>query len=254
MLVKLKAYRWFIAGILAVLVGLGGAVQLGLISANFGGEAATCLYCTSVDPSANTVLPSVLVDAEGGAAGKGERVTGRLSSRGLVEKESLIDCGTRCTYKQSTSFDMLLTAYPATGQHIAGWNGDPTCGTSNTCAVRVDANKTVAPVFEWNYLKVTSTDSVRVRSSEGAWDYVTEFGRSYSVWRTYIDCGASVTTCLKVIDSGTTPTFHLRALYTGTVFDGWTGACTNTTGDCVVAIDGPKVVGVKVNPVPTPTP
>ena len=54
MLVRLKAYRWFIAGIVAVLLALGGAAQAGLISPDIGNQTAltiaTALTISNASP------------------------------------------------------------------------------------------------------------------------------------------------------------------------------------------------------------
>lgn len=51
MLVRLKAYRWLIAGILAVLIGLGSAMQTGLVSSDLGGMVSLSVVSSMPAPS-----------------------------------------------------------------------------------------------------------------------------------------------------------------------------------------------------------
>lgn len=64
-----------------------------------------------------------------------------------------------------------------------------------------------------------------------------------------INCGA---TCSASITSGTSVTLTANA-DSGSVFSGWSGACTNTTGTCTVAMDAAKSVSATFDPTPNLT-
>jgi uncharacterized repeat protein (TIGR02543 family) len=136
-----------------------------------------------------------------------------------------INCGTVCTANFSQATSVVLTAAAASGSSFVGWSGGACTGTG-TCTVTMDAIKNVTATFKTNVvptfaLTVTKSGSGSISSAPAG-----------------IDCGA---TCTSSFDQAKVVT--LTAIpAVGSSFTGWTGACTNTSGVCVVTMDAAKTV------------
>ncbi|PPK76059.1 putative repeat protein (TIGR02543 family)/RHS repeat-associated protein [Methylobacter tundripaludum] len=115
---------------------------------------------------------------------------------------------------------VTLTAAPATGSTFQGWTGACT-GTAATCTVTMDQTKSVSA----NFALMQMTLSV-AKTGTGTGGTITSL-------QTGIDCGA---TCSGIYDWGT-PVTLVATPATGSVFKGWTDACTGTAATCTVTLD-----------------
>jgi len=115
---------------------------------------------------------------------------------------------------------VTLTASPATGSTFEGWTGACT-GTTTTCTVTLDQSKSVGASFA----PMQMTLSV-AKTGTGTGGTITSL-------QTGIDCGA---TCSAIYDWSSHVTL-VATPATGSVFKGWTGACTSTAATCTVTMD-----------------
>lgn len=132
-----------------------------------------------------------------------------------------INCGSDCSETYDSGTVVTLTATPAAGSRLSGWSG--ACTGTGTCAVTMDAAKSVTATFIQTYsltISRTGSGSGTVTSSPAG-----------------IDCGAD---CSEVYDTGTTVTLT-AAPAAGSWFSGWSGACSGT-GSCAVTMDAVKSV------------
>jgi Divergent InlB B-repeat domain len=65
-----------------------------------------------------------------------------------------IDCGPTCVAAFPTGTVVTLTATPAAGSTLTGWNG-PICGGSGPCTITLDSDFTAFPVFDIAPAQVT---------------------------------------------------------------------------------------------------
>jgi hypothetical protein len=83
-------------------------------------------------------------------------VTKAGTGTGVVTSSPVgINCGTDCTEVYSAGTVVTLTAAPDSGSTFAGWSG--ACTGSGTCALTMDAAKSVSPLFQANGLTITAT-------------------------------------------------------------------------------------------------
>lgn len=134
-----------------------------------------------------------------------------------------INCGSDCVEIFDGGSSVILTATPETGSIFSGWSGACT-GTSDSCAVTMDAAKSVTATFAQlpdPMLTVASSGPGTVTSNpEG------------------IDCGLD---CTESYVPGTEVVLT-AASSTDATFSGWTGACTGASGSCTLAMNGDKNV------------
>jgi hypothetical protein len=145
----------------------------------------------------------------------------------VTSTPSGISCGTTCSATYTGGTTVTLTATAASGSAFAGWTGVSGCGTGATCAVTMSAARSATATF--NLVQVT-TYSLTVTKSGTGTGTVTGGG---------LNCG---TTCTGTYESGTTVTLTAAAA-AGSTFTGWSGACTNTTGSCIVSMTAARTVG-----------
>jgi uncharacterized repeat protein (TIGR02543 family) len=145
----------------------------------------------------------------------------------VVSTPAGIDCGPACNASFTIGTKVTLRAAGAApsatspGSTFTGWTGDCT-GTAG-CVVSMDAARSAVATFGANDTAVTV-------SAAG-----TSRGRIFSV-PAGIDCGS---TCSASFPRGSTLTIFADAAPGVEV--AWSGDCTGT-GDCVLTLDGPKLV------------
>ena len=133
-----------------------------------------------------------------------------------------INCGADCSEPYTSGAAVTLTATAAAGSIFTGWSG--ACTGTTTCTVTMDAAKSVIATFALQTFALTTsksgTGSGTVTSSPAG-----------------INCGAD---CSEPYTSGAAVTLTATAA-AGSIFTGWSGACTGTT-TCTVTMDAAKSV------------
>lgn len=132
-----------------------------------------------------------------------------------------IDCGTDCGEVYASGTSVTLTAVAQPGGVFIGWGG-ACAGAAPTCTVPMNAQKDVAASFAG-----TSTFAVDVVLSGTGTGTVTSTPGG-------INCGSD---CSERYQPATA--LQLHALPdAGSRFGGWSGACTQTTSDCAITVNG----------------
>jgi hypothetical protein len=133
-----------------------------------------------------------------------------------------INCGADCSESYSSGTSVTLTGTAATGSTFTGWSG--ACTGTGTCTVTMDAAKSVTASFALQTFTLTTN---KLGSGSGT---VTSSPVG-------INCGSD---CSEPFTSGTSVTLTATAA-AGSIFTGWSGACTGT-GSCMVTMDAAKSV------------
>jgi uncharacterized repeat protein (TIGR02543 family) len=143
-----------------------------------------------------------------------------------------INCGPTCIAMYAFNATVSLTATARLGYVFSGWSG--ACAGSTACSVTMTANKTVTasfttiPTFALTVMK-SGTGSGKVTSMPSG-----------------IDCGSD---CNQTYNNNAMVVLTaVPAL--GSTFDGWTGACTNTTGTCTVTMTQARSVTARFSTIP----
>ena len=132
-----------------------------------------------------------------------------------------IDCGLDCTQTFTATSVVTLTAAAAPGSNFAGWSG--ACIGSDDCALIMTETRQVTATFSLNPVE-TYTLTVGL-SGEGSGVVSSD--------PPGIDCGLD---CTQAFTAASVVTLTAVAA-PGSIFAGWSGACTGT-GNCVVNISG----------------
>ena len=135
-----------------------------------------------------------------------------------------IDCGGDCSESYTSGTVVMLTATATAGSVFSGWSGACT-GSSSTCSVTMDAARSVTATFDPQTFTLAVT-----KDGTGA--------GTVSSAPAGIDCGAD---CSESYISGTVVTLTATAT-TGSVFSGWSGACTGSSSTCSVTMDAARSV------------
>jgi hypothetical protein len=138
-----------------------------------------------------------------------------------------IACGSMCggTFPPGTS--VTLTASPNSGSIFGGWSG-ACSGMANTCTVSMDAAKSVVATFHLAH-------ALSVGKAGAGSGPVTSVPAG-------ISCGSS---CTALFASGSAVTLT-AAPNPGSVFAGWSGACSGMT-TCVVTMSAARSVTATFN-------
>jgi hypothetical protein len=134
-----------------------------------------------------------------------------------------ISCGATCTATYPDATVVTLTATPAAGSSFAGWSG--ACTGTGTCQVTMDASKLVNATFNQGVMH--SLAVVRAGNGTGT---VTSSPSG-------INCGS---TCNASFLQGTVVTLTATPA-SGSLFAGWSGACTGT-GSCQVTMNSGQTI------------
>ena len=141
-----------------------------------------------------------------------------------VDPTSGINCGSSfgCNEAYVAGTSVILVATPDPGSSFTGWGG--ACSGNGGCFVTMDADKTVSATFG------VPAHTLTVNRLGAGFGTVTSAP-------TGIDCGA---TCAGGFDDGVQVTLDQTAS-PGSVFVGWSGACSGS-GGCTVTMDASKSV------------
>ena len=135
-----------------------------------------------------------------------------------------IACGIDCDESYADGTLVTLTASPDTGSTFSGWSGACTNATG-VCSLTMTEAKSVIATFTLNQYPLTVTTS-----GSG--------GGSVSSDPAGIACPGD---CSQTYDYGTLVTLTASP-EAGSTFSGWSGACTNASGDCLVTMSDAKSV------------
>jgi sugar lactone lactonase YvrE len=148
-----------------------------------------------------------------------------------------ISCGATCSAPFAQGSSVTLTATPAAGSVFAGWSG--ACSGTGTCTVDMTSARTVTATFSAAPPPQQTLTVTRAGAGSGA---VTSSPAG-------ISCGA---TCSAAFAAGTSVTLT-AAPASGSVFAGWSGACSGT-GTCTVDMTSARSVTATFAPIPPPPP
>ncbi|MGA2782341.1 MAG: CFI-box-CTERM domain-containing protein [Smithella sp.] len=173
---------------------------------------------TSVTASFATTIYNLTVTKSGTGAGT---VTG---------SDGLINCGSTCSVNYVSGTSVTLTALATSGSVFSGWAGGGCSGTG-TCTVTMNAATSVTASFATTVYNLTVT-----KSGTGTGTITSS--------PSGISCGS---TCSASYSYGTSVTLTASAA-SGSVFSGWSGACSGT-GACTVTMNAATTVYAKFIPV-----
>ncbi|HYD40787.1 MAG TPA: glycoside hydrolase family 3 C-terminal domain-containing protein, partial [Anaeromyxobacter sp.] len=181
--------------------------------------SGACVVTMSADQSVTATFSTVVGDVMLSVTKSGN------GSGTVTSTPSGINCGPTCTAPYSTTAVVTLTATPAAGSTFSGWTGACT-GTTPTCVIPMTLNRTVDAAFT---VPVIENDLTVVKAGVGT-GTVTGTGG--------INCGTS---CSAPYAYGAVVTLTVAAS-SGSTFLGWSGACTGTSGTCIVTMNGSRSV------------
>ncbi len=128
-----------------------------------------------------------------------------------------INCGTTCSADFFNGSSITLTQTPAPGSQFTGWSG-ACSGTQSVCTVSMSAARSVTASFS---ILTYALTVVKSGSGSGV----------VSSSPSGINCGTS---CTASFNDGTTVVLTATP-QAGSLFDGWSGACTGK-GTCTVSM------------------
>ena len=146
-----------------------------------------------------------------------------LGSGSVTSAPAGISCGTSCSASFPSGSPVVLTATVTAGSVFTGWSGGGCTGTSPCTVSPVSATTitaTFAPATVALTLTVTGAGTGTVTSAPAG-----------------LSCGAS---CSASFTAGTSVALTATPA-AGTVFAGWSGACTGS-GPCTVVMDQARAV------------
>jgi Divergent InlB B-repeat domain len=147
-------------------------------------------------------------------------ITKAGTGTGTVTSSDGVSCGATCTATYVSGTIRTLTPTASTGSVFTGWSG--ACSGTGTCAVTIDLAKSVTANFDLLPPPSYALTVSKLGAGTG----------SVASIPSGILCG---TTCSATFVSGTSLTLTPTAS-AGSVFSGWSGACTGS-GSCAVSMD-----------------
>jgi hypothetical protein len=145
-----------------------------------------------------------------------------------------ITCNMTCTGIFPAGTTVTLTAAASPGSSFAGWSGG--CTGTGTCVVTSNVTATINVTATFDLIQATLTVQF---AGLGSGEISTE------------DLAFCQANCTFMVTPGTQIALFAFP-HTGSVFSGWSGACTGTQ-TCVVTMDTNKTVIVTFSPPPTLT-
>jgi len=154
-----------------------------------------------------------------------------------------IDCGTACDGTFTLDSSVTLTATPAVDNTFVGWGGDCS-GTTAITTITMSAAKSCIANFDVNPSIILYNLSVN-RVGGGS-------GRVISI-PNGIDCSTTTALCDKDYAENTSVTLTATATDATSIFAGWSGACTGSTGSTTVTMTAAKTCTATFNIIPIAT-
>ena len=141
----------------------------------------------------------------------------------LVLDAPVIDCGATCSAAYPNPSSVTLRALPGANSTFSGWSGGCS-GSAPTCVVSMTAAKTVTATFQ-----AVPIYPLTVTKGGGGSGSVTSVPAG-------INCGVD---CSDAYGSGTQVTLT-AAPAIGSIFTGWSGACSGTATTCKLSMSSAK--------------
>ena len=207
------------------LVTLTASPAIGSVFEGWGGACSgTAATCQTIMNAAQEVMATfeereytLTVTKEGTGSGT------------VTSSPAGIDCGNQCSAGFGAGTMVTLTASPAVGSVFAGWSGGCS-GAEDACQVTMDAGRAVTATFvPLTYpliVTLAGTGSGTVTSDPAG-----------------IDCGG---TCSASYGAGVNVTLTATPA-AGSVWGGWSGACSGMDAECQVAMDAARDVTATFN-------
>jgi hypothetical protein len=151
-------------------------------------------------------------------------------SGSLTSDPAGVNCGPTCSAFFPSGTVVTLTASPSTGSLFVRWSG-ACAGTASTCTVTMSQARNVGAQFR----AIPSYRLTVSKRGAGAGSIVSS--------PPGIDCGV---TCSALFTSGTIVTLT-ESPSAGSVFAGWSGACTGTATSCTVTMSQARTVTARFN-------
>jgi List-Bact-rpt repeat protein len=221
-------------------VTLAQAAAGGSTFTGWGGACSGTGSCIVAMNAATSV--SANFDATPPAGAPAVTVTLAGTGTGVVTSSPAgINCGTACSSTFGLNSSVTLTARANTGATFAGWSG--ACTGARSCILTMNAAKSVTATFNGGTPPPPPTQQTLTVSLAG-----TGSG-SVSSSPAGISCGA---TCSANFNTGTAVTLS-PASTTGSMFTGWSGACSGS-GACTVTLNAAASVTATFDSVTPPPP
>jgi len=136
---------------------------------NPGTYTAYCVVWDDEDQNATSGNITITVNAPVTYFQLDVNVTPEEGTGGIVTSNTEdISCPGQCSASYEAGANVTLTAEPSEGFTFTGWGGDCSeCGTSETCTITMDADKTCSAVFEEIPNQPPVIDSFVVEPSSG---------------------------------------------------------------------------------------
>lgn len=175
----------------------------------------------SLAPGASRTLPVKYVLKEGAPVGPVLNVA-REGSGTVTSNPAGINCGSTCQATFGDAEQVTLTATPAPGSVFAGWSG--ACSGTGSCRVTMDQSRSVTATFVAPRVLAVS------KAGNGA-------GQVNSA-PSGINCGETCATTFNRY----APVRLTATPAPGSVFSGWSGPCSNSSGSCDLTLFDNTVV------------
>ncbi|HYD42592.1 MAG TPA: glycosyl hydrolase family 8 [Anaeromyxobacter sp.] len=130
-----------------------------------------------------------------------------------------VNCGTTCSETILAGTVVTLTATPAVGSTFDGWGG--ACSGTGSCVVEMTADRAVTATFTFQ----TPGYTLQLGTSGTGGGLISSIPAG-------ISCGLD---CAETYESGTVVTLTAEPIE-GSVFAGWSEACSGTGDTCVVTM------------------
>ena len=188
-----------------------------------------------------TALSSTRIAAHYAAALTAGLTVSAVGQGTVTSLPSGIDCGgsaTQCTQSFTGAPTVTLTATPSSGSTFAGWSAGGCSGTSTTCMVTMNQDRSVTATFN----TPTPTPQHTLSVSVGGTGSGTVSGPSVS-------CPG---TCSAIYAQGSQVTLTATPA-TGSTFAGWSGGgCSGSAPTCTVTMSSDQSVTATFNTIPPP--